>query len=149
MALFSKRPTTSAVERIDAVINASFEGFEFNGEDTWVGRNGSTAVFVRANSVSETSAVVHVDAVVAYDVPITPSLCYDLLVNHQHHVGRWDVEVQDPVSGRGAIMLGTDIIDHNGSMDESEISIVIGLIAESADAIDNDLAARYGGQTIG
>lgn len=147
MALFAKRATTSAVERIDAVINDSFEGFEFNGEDTWVGRNGSTAVFIRADSVSETSAVVHIDAVVAHDVAITPNLCYDLLVNHRYRVGRWEVEVGDPVSGRGAIMLGTDIIDHNGSMEPSEISIAIGLIADSADEVDDDLAAKYGGRT--
>jgi len=147
VALFAKREVSSAVERIDAVIQDSFEGFEFNGEDTWVGRNGSTLVFIRADSIEETSAVVHVDAVVAHDLAITPNLCYDLLVNHQHPVGRWEVEVSDPTSGRGAIMLGTDIIDHHGSMDASEISIAIGLIAQSADAVDDELAAKYGGKT--
>lgn len=148
MALFSKSSKASeGAKRVDGILKETGADFHFDGEDFWMAVEGSTLVTILYNAVSESAGSVHVNAHVIRDVVVTPALCSDLLTNpdYQFILGRWRIENDD--SGKSIVLLGIDLIDYQGSLGAVELGEAIAFIASTADQIDDELAAKYGGKT--
>ncbi len=150
MGLFNKSKSNASIEHVGALLDATFEAgsFHYNGDSVWMGRLNSTAVVVEVLTVNDTVATVHVNAPVIQDVQITPELCYALLTDNRFRVGRWEVELNEDGSGKGIVLLGADLVNWDGSLDAEELKQTINLVAESADEIDDELVARFGGTTM-
>lgn len=149
MGLFNKSKSNAAIDHVGALLDETFEAgsFHFDGDSAWIGRLNSTAVVVKVWAENEIASTVHISARVIQDVKITPELCYALLTENRFRVGRWEVEMDDDGSGKGVVMLGVDLINWEGSLDAVELNQTINLVAESADEIDEELVARFGGTT--
>jgi hypothetical protein len=151
MALFNKsKKLPVGVQRIDAALRDNYgDTFQFDGENFWLGANGSTVLTILYVEHSETVGSVHVNAHVVRQVRVTPALCHDLLTNpdYQFMVGRWSIEPDGLAEGLFTLLLGVDLVDVESSVDISELSTVLELLAETADNIDDDLAAKHGGKT--
>lgn len=149
MGLFSKSGKASeGVVRVDGIIKELYgDNFHFDGEDFWMGVEGSTVVTILYVPVTDSAGAVHVNAHVIRDVVVTPALCSDLLTNPNYHflLGRWQIEQDD--SGKSIVLLGIDLIDYEGSLDATELGEAIAFIAGTADEIDDGLVAKYGGKT--
>ena len=151
MALFSKSNNLPiGVQRLDAALRENYgDTFHFDGENFWIGGNGSTMLTILYVEHSENVGSVHVNAHVVRQVRVTPALCHDLLTNpdYQFMVGRWSIEPDGLNEGFFTVLLGADLVDLDASLDISELGTVMELLAETADGIDDDLAAKYGGKT--
>ena len=151
MALFNKSSKESAgAQRLNAQIQAMYdEVFHFDGEDFWMGVNGSTVLTIRYLEHQGNAGSVHINAHVVRKVRVTPQLCHDLLTNPEYHflVGRWKIEPDDEVEGLSSVLLGTELLDQDGSLNIDDLGAIVGLLAEAADDIDDELASRHGGMT--
>lgn len=151
MGLFSKSKKVSAgALRLDGFLRDLYgETFHFDDENFWLGINGSTVLTILYLEHSDELSTVHINAQVVRAVEATPALCRDLLTNpdYRFNVGRWEIEADANAEGRSAVLLGVDLVDHQGSLEQHELSLILGSLAETADSIDDQLAARYGGLT--
>jgi hypothetical protein len=151
VALFKKsKNAPSGALRLDGLLREMFgEVFHFDDENFWMGVNGSTVLSILYVEHSENVGSVHINAHVVRKVSPTPALCYDLLTNSdlQFTIGRWSIEADGESDGLYSVLLGADLVDEEGSITSGELGTVIGLLAETSDNIDEDLAARYGGKT--
>jgi hypothetical protein len=151
MALFNKsKQAPVGAQRLNSQIQAMYdEVFHFDGEDFWMGVNGSTVLTIRYLEHQENAGSVHINAHVVRKVRVTPQLCQDLLTNPEYHflVGRWRIEPDDEADGLSTVLLGAELLDQDGSLNIDDLGSIVGLLAESADNIDDELAARHGGMT--
>lgn len=149
MGLFSKSSKASAgAMRVDALLKEMYDdAFHFNGENFWMGVEGSTVITIIYFSHSDSIGSVHVNANVIREVAATPALCSDLLTNPDYSftLGRWQIESDG--EGKFTVLLGIDLIDFEGSLDKAELGAALGVLAETADQIDDALAAKHGGKT--
>jgi len=151
MALFNKsKQAPAGAQRLNFQIQAMYdELFHFDGEDFWMGVNGSTVLTIRYLEHQGNAGSVHINAHVVRKVRVTPQLCQDLLTNpeYQFLVGRWRIEPDDEADGLSTVLLGAELLDQDGSLNIDDLGSIVGLLAESADNIDDELAARHGGMT--
>jgi|GEM_PF-891588 len=152
MGLFSKKSAkaSASVQRIDAMLQDAFvETFSFDGEDHWVGREGSTVVCIQYYNFPQGVGVVRVDAMVIRDVVATPALCSELLTNPDYNrlIGRWDISADDETPGKSIVNLGMTLLDAPEHLVAGELLNAVILIAERADEVDDVLAAKFGGKT--
>ena len=152
MGLFSKKSSkaSASVQRIDAILQEEFDGaLQFDGEDFWMGRAGSSAVTVQYMDFGSAEGLVRVDAVVIDQVVATPDLCFELLTNATYDIGlgRWRIIPIEDGSGKSRVLLGVELLDVDGSLDADEIINVVTWIASAADHFDDELATKYGGKT--
>lgn len=150
MGLFSKKSSkaSESVQRIDAILQEKFDGaFTFDGEDYWIGREGSAMVTVQY--FESATGLVRVDALVVDQVVASPDLCSELLTNADYDIGlgRWRILPIADGSGKSRVFLGMELLDVDGSLDADEITTAIGYIASAADHFDDELAAKYDGET--
>ena len=153
MGLFSKKSSkaSASVQRIDAILQEEFDGaLQFDGEDFWIGREGSTMVMVQYFDGGDAAKCgARVDAVVIDQVVATPALCSELLTNPEldKGLGRWRIIPIEGGSGKSRVLLGMELLDVDGSLDADEIINVVTWIASAADHFDDELATKYGGKT--
>ena len=153
MGLFSKKSSnaSASVQRIDAILQEEFDGaLQFDGEDFWVGGQGSTMVMVQYFDGGDAAKCgARVDAIVIDQVVATPDLCFELLTNATYDtvLGRWRIIPFEGGSGKSRVLLGMALLDVDGSLDADEIINVVRYIASAADHLDDELATKYGGKT--
>lgn len=151
MALFKKsKNTPPGALRLDGFLREMYgEVFHFDDENFWMGINGSTVLTILYIEHSEGVGSIHINAHVVRKVSPTPALCHDLLTNPelQFTIGRWSIEADGESDGLSSVLLGVDLLDEDQSLTIGELGSIIGLLAETSDNIDDDLAARYGGMT--
>ena len=151
MALFNKsKQAPEGARRIEAQLQEAFgDVFHFDGEDFWMGVNGSTVLTIRYLEHQEDAGSVHINAHVVRKVRATAQLCHELLTSpeYQFLVGRWRIEPDDEAEGLSTVLLGTELLDQDGTLNTEDISAIVGLLAEAADTVDDELASQYGGMT--
>ena len=147
MGLFNRQPQSNPeFDRINAMLEQEFgDALDRLQPNHWVGVEGSAVVDIRAEEISDGNCVVSVNSPVLMEIAITPDLCRHLMIECQQSLARWDVWLDE--NGRtGTILLGAELIDHQGSLDIAEISILVSFLATTADALDDQLMARFGGK---
>lgn len=153
MGLFSKKSSkaSASVQRIDAILQEEFDGaLQFDGEDFWIGYQGSTMVMVEYIGLDEAvMGVARVDGVVIDQVVATPDLCFELLTNAKYYgyLGSWRIRPIEGGSGKSRVFLSMELLDPDGSLDADQIINVVRFIANTADYLDDELATKYGGKT--
>lgn len=104
---------------------------------------GSTTAFVNVVEASEGYACVEVWAPVVHDVPLGPEL-FRFVAESGFMFGRLAVER----TGDG---LGQVIFVHallGDTLDPEELFVALGAIATTADDLDDELVARFGGRRL-
>jgi hypothetical protein len=104
---------------------------------------GSTVVAVLTMEFDE-HVLVAIQANVANDVPLTGELAHHVLVDHDYMFGSLKLTAND--DGKTCSVRLTNILVAD-NLDKSEIVSALPLIAGTADAIDDELVARFGGTT--
>ncbi|MFM2022870.1 MAG: hypothetical protein RIR89_262 [Actinomycetota bacterium] len=104
---------------------------------------GSTIVAVLAMELNE-HVLVAVQANVAHDVPLTGELAKHVLVDHDYIFGSLKLSAND--DGKTCSVRLTNVLVAD-ELDKSEIVSALTLIAGTADSIDDELVARFGGST--
>jgi type III secretion system-like peptide-binding chaperone len=102
----------------------------------------STRIFINVRQFGDSSAVVNVFAITNVDLEPSPQL-YEFVATHS---GDWVMGhlALDVTDGRGTLVLRhTLLADY---LDEPELSNAVRAIAFTADEIDNELKAKFGGR---
>ncbi len=101
---------------------------------------GSTTVFLTAIEVLDGHAAVDVWAPVLQDVPLTPAL-YREVAERGAMFGRFAVERQ---GGTGQVIFAhAPLADH---LTPAALFNALGAVSSTADGLDDELQARYGGR---
>jgi len=105
---------------------------------------GSTIVAILPMELND-NVLVAVQANVAKDVPLTGELAQHILLDHDYMFGSLKLTADD--SGKTCSVRLVNILVGD-EIDKKEITSVVAMIAGTADSIDDELVARFGGSTI-
>lgn len=104
-------------------------------------RNGSTHVYVRVQAMGDASTYVSVWAPTNGDVPVTPEL-YKYLVEKNHY--RFGHLATSEKDGKAVINFTHQLL--GDFLDPDELKMTVYLVAETADQIDDEIKAKFGGR---
>lgn len=106
-------------------------------------RNGSAQVYVRVAPMGDASTYVSVWAPTNGDVPVTPEL-YKYLVEQNHYrFGHLALSEKD---GKAVINFTHQLL--GDFLDPDELKMAVVVVAQTADQIDDQIKAKFGGRTF-
>ena len=131
-------------ERVRRILIDRLGSCEEDRDGDFTIRNGSARVYIRVNQRNEDATIVHIWALVALDIPPTPELFEHIARNADGyffgHLGMFE--------GDDGI---TVTFSHNllgDYLDAEELMYAVGGVASSADELDDELVAKFGGRTF-
>ncbi|HLG16917.1 MAG TPA: hypothetical protein VJH03_20795 [Blastocatellia bacterium] len=112
--------------------------------DTFVMQEGSTFVYARVFPIGDKRAGVEIFSYVVVDLDVTEEMMRFLLTyNLRLILGGFGLSIGE--DGKGTVMLTHTIL--GDSMEREELYASVSAIARVADEIDDQLVAKFGGQT--
>lgn len=114
---------------------------ELDGDGDFSLRFGSARVFVRVTAWGNEHSLIDIFCFALEDVPPSPELFEYVATNNDYAFGKLRVVRRS----EGACMLGVNHSMLGTFIDPEELVIAVRCVAETADALDDELKPRFGG----
>ena len=139
-------PSTPAVEetrrKVEEYLANAFDDVTVD-DDKWCITYGSAKVQIDVGIFDEDGSVVHVESPTVTGADASPELFHYLATNsHHHEFGH--LGALETGDGKATITFGHSLLGE--FLDPAELRTAVIAVAFTADQLDNELAARFGGE---
>lgn len=133
----------AAKERVQRYLTDLLGSIGIDSDGDFNFRHGSAQVFIRVAALGDDSTFVAVWAPTNVDVPVTPELYKYLADENQFRFGHMACYEKD---GAATIVFRHSLLGE--FLDPEELRVAVVLVAKTADEIDDQIKAKFGGRTI-
>ena len=132
--------------RVQDILSRNFEVGLWGDRGFFV-NHGSTRCFISVSGrgPEDPRVIVHVTSPIAFETPGSPALFEHVALNTDSWLfGHLSLEPDDDVPGTYGVLFVHRLLGN--TLDEDELTGVVAAVAVTADDIDDDFVARFGGR---
>lgn len=137
--------TAAVKEKVRSILMDRLGSVEEDRDGDFTVRHGSARVFVRVAERDAETTLVRIWALVAMEVPLSPAL-FEFIARRTDtfffgHLGMFEDE-----SGGATVTFSHNLL--GDYLDAPELMHALGGVASSADELDDEVVANFGGRTF-
>lgn len=104
-------------------------------------QHGSSRIFISVKAVGESSTSVRITAPIVFEAPATPELFKYVATGNTYRYGHMSCKEED---GKVSIYFSHSLL--GDYLDPEELKLATFLLARTADEIDDEIVAKFGGK---